>query len=135
MKIASLNLFFNPINSAPSSKSILLTTIKVSFVFAPIEFKTSFTVWSWASKKVELASTTSKSKSESIASLSVLLNEATRPCGSLRINPTESLIRTSFFPPIWRVLTVVSRVANSWFFINTLAPVRALSKVDFPALV
>ena len=58
-----------------------------------------------------------------------------RVWGSFEMNPTVSVMRTVLASERESFLVVGSRVANSLFSTKTSAPVRAFSKLDFPAFV
>ena len=99
----------------------------------------SSSTWStaamWRRKSASEASVTCSRRSASIASTSVLWNEATRWCGSLRMKPTVSVTSATWRSGLtsWRV--VESSVANSRSSTNTPALVSALNSVLLPALV
>ena len=69
------------------------------------------------------------------SSSSVALKASTSWWGSLRIKPTVSEITTSSVSLTVSSRVVVSSVSNSRLLAGIPAPVMALSRVDFPALV
>ena len=75
------------------------------------------------------------SRSASLTSSSVALNDSIRVCGSLRKKPTVSVSRTRCLLGKVKLRVVGSSVAKSLFSATTSAPVSKFSSVDFPALV
>ena len=78
---------------------------------------------------------TCSSRSAYSSSSSVALKASTSWWGSLRIKPTVSEITTSSVSLTVSSRVVVSSVSNSRLLAGIPAPVMALSRVDFPALV
>ncbi len=118
-----------------SGKSILLKTTKTGKFSALIFCKSSVTAIICAAACEWEVSTTCKSNSASRTSSNVERNAATKWWGSFWIKPTVSVSkkRLPSGSSTWRV--VGSSVAKSLSSTNTSASVKALSKVDFPALV
>ena len=80
------------------------------------------------------ASPTSRMRSPASVSSSVAANASTRPCGSLRMNPTVSVTR--YARPSSRNARVVgSSVSKSRSSTRTSEPVRAFRSVDLPTFV
>ncbi len=101
---------------------------------APISRRVWRTTVMCSSKSGCAMSTTWIRRSDSRTSSRVDLNDSTRSCGSLRMNPTVSESRNGRLPTT-TFLTVVSRVANSLFSANTSDLLRRFMTVDFPTLV
>ena len=76
-----------------------------------------------------------KSRSAKVVSSSVDLNASIRVCGRFEIKPTVSVSRIKEPSAKASFLVVGSSVAKSLSSTNTSAPVRAFSRLDFPALV
>ena len=75
------------------------------------------------------------SRSAKVSSSRVALKASTSWWGSLEIKPTVSEMSTVQVSEISSIRVVVSRVSKRRLLAGMSAPVRALSKVDFPALV
>ena len=75
------------------------------------------------------------SRSAKVSSSRVALKASTSWWGSLEMKPTVSEISTVQVSEISSVRVVVSRVSKRRLLAGMPAPVRALSRVDLPALV
>ena len=100
-----------------------------------ISSKTEITVLYCSKTSGSEASSTISCKSAFFASSRVDLKAFTSEWGRFEIKPTVSVKSTE--PPSFRFsfLVVGSRVAKSLSSTKTSEPVRALSRVDFPAFV
>ncbi len=114
--------------------SILLNTIKVGLSALLISSKILFTESICSSKLGCEISITCNSKSASLTSSKVDLNDSTNCVGNFLIKPTVSDNKNGIFL-ITTFLTVVSSVAKSLFSAKTLLLLTTFINVDLPTLV
>ena len=118
-----------------ASRSHLFSTSSMGLPEAPSWFSTSSTTCRCSAQCSLEASDTMTIRSAYSASSRVDLKASTSWCGSFRMKPTVSTSRHSRRSGSSTLRMTGSSVANSLSSTSTLAPDRAFSRVDLPALV